>query len=310
MIKLILKLLIIFYLLPLTKVNSDEKIFIIYKINEEIITNIDIEKEKRYLLALNKQLQNLDEQKVLEIAKDSQKKEIIKKIELKKFFELDQKNPLLEKVIKNFYLKLDLKNGAEFEKYLSQYNLTTDYVKKKIELEVTWNQLIYDKYQNQINVDKEKILKRIKNDKLEKNTKQYLISEILFELTQGEKLEEKTDQINRSINKIGFKNTANSFSLSDTAKFGGFIGWISERNFNQKLVNSIKNLEIGQHSKPVQISNGFLMLKIEDIKNENLEIDTKELLEKMIQFEKNKQLARFSIIYYDKVKINLNISEK
>ena len=310
MIKLILKLLIIFYLLPLTEVNSNEKIFIVYKINEEIITNIDIEKEKRYLLALNKQLQNLDEQKIIEIAKDSQKKEVIKKIELKKYFELDQKNPILEKVIENFYLKLDLKNSEEFEKYLSKYNLTTNYVKKKIELEVTWNQLIYDKYQNQIDINEEKILKRIKNDKLKKNTKQYLISEILFELTQGEKLEEKTDQINKSINKIGFKNTANSFSISDTAKFGGFIGWINERNFNQKLINAINNLQVGQHSKPVQISNGFLILKIDNIKNENLEINTSKLLEKMIQFEKNKQLERFSIIYYDKVKINLDISEK
>ena len=310
MIKLILKIFIIFYFLQLTEVNSNEKIFIFYKINEEIITNIDIEKEKRYLLALNKQLQNLDEQKIIEIAKDSQKKEVIKKIELKKYFELDQKNPILEKVIENFYLKLDLKNSEEFEKYLSKYNLTTNYVKKKIELEVTWNQLIYDKYQNQIDINEEKILKRIKNDKLKKNTKQYLISEILFELTQGEKLEEKTDQINKSINKIGFKNTANSFSISDTAKFGGFIGWINERNFNQKLINAINNLQVGQHSKPVQISNGFLILKIDNIKNENLEINTSKLLEKMIQFEKNKQLERFSIIYYDKVKINLDISEK
>jgi peptidyl-prolyl cis-trans isomerase SurA len=310
MIKLILKIFIIFYFLQLTEVNSNEKIFIVYKINEEIITNIDIEKEKRYLLALNKQLQNLDEQKIIEIAKDSQKKEVIKKIELKKYFELDQKNPILEKVIENFYLKLDLKNSEEFEKYLSKYNLTTNYVKKKIELEVTWNQLIYDKYQNQIDINEEKILKRIKNDKLKKNTKQYLISEILFELTQGEKLEEKTDQINKSINKIGFKNTANSFSISDTAKFGGFIGWINERSFNQKLINAINNLQVGQHSKPVQISNGFLILKIDNIKNENLEINTSKLLEKMIQFEKNKQLERFSIIYYDKVKINLDISEK
>jgi len=310
MIKLILKIFIIFYFLQLTEVNSNEKIFIVYKINEEIITNIDIEKEKRYLLALNKQLQNLDEQKIIEIAKDSQKKEVIKKIELKKYFELDQKNPILEKVIENFYLKLDLKNSEEFEKYLSKYNLTTNYVKKKIELEVTWNQLIYDKYQNQIDINEEKILKRIKNDKLKKNTKQYLISEILFELTQGEKLEEKTDQINKSINKIGFKNTANSFSISDSAKFGGFIGWINERSFNQKLINAINNLQVGQHSKPVQISNGFLILKIDNIKNENLEINTSKLLEKMIQFEKNKQLERFSIIYYDKVKINLDISEK
>ena len=61
------------------------------KINNEIITNVDIENEYKYLIALNKSLNNLNKQTVLELAKNSLQKEIIKKIELDKIYELNQK---------------------------------------------------------------------------------------------------------------------------------------------------------------------------------------------------------------------------
>ena len=292
------------------KVVSAENIFITHKINNEIISNIDIEKEKKYLLALNNQLKNLNEEKILKIARESHVKEVVKKIELEKYFFLDQKNPLLERVIKNFYIKLGFNNETEFKKYLNLSGLTINYVKKKIEIETTWNKLIYDKYENQIDVNEKKLIERIKNIKSKESTKKYSLSEILFELNVGEKLKDKTNKINMSINEIGFKNTANSFSISDSAKFGGYVGWVEEKNLNVRIFNTIKNLKIGNHSKPVQISNGFLILRIDNIKKEKNIINEKDELEKMIVFEKNKQLERFSKIYYDKVKINSSISEK
>jgi len=292
------------------KVVSAENIFITHKINNEIISNIDIEKEKKYLLALNNQLKNLNEEKILKIARESHVKEVVKKIELEKYFFLDQKNPLLERVIKNFYIKLGFNNETEFKKYLNLSGLTINYVKKKIEIETTWNKLIYDKYENQIDVNEKKLIERIKNIKSKESTKKYSLSEILFELNVGEKLKDKTNKINMSINEIGFKNTANSFSISDSAKFGGYVGWVEEKNLNVRIFNTIKNLKIGNHSKPVQISNGFLILRIDNIKKEKNIINEKNELEKMIVFEKNKQLERFSKIYYDKVKINSSISEK
>ena len=310
MYKLILKLFTIFFVIICLKVMSAESVFISYRINQEIITNLDIEKEKRYLRALNDQLANLDEQTISELAKVSHIKEVVKKIELLKYFDLDQKNPLLKKVLKDFYNKLGLNSEDEFKIFLDQHDLTIDYIVKKMEIESTWNQLIFDTYRNQIVMqDKEILLKKIRGANLKKNNKKYLLSEILFELETGEKLDKKIDKINKSIDEIGFKNTANTYSISDSSKFGGALGWIDEKNLNNQLIKILGKLEIGNHSQPIQIPRGLLILKIENIKSEKVLINETEELKKMLQFGKNKQLERFSKIHYNKVKINTDINE-
>lgn len=310
MIKYIFRLFIIFYFATTFKAINAENVFISYVVNGKIITNIDIEKEKRYLIALNTQLQNLNEQQLQTIATNSQIKEVLKEAELQKYYDLDQKNPSLKIIIENFYKKLGLNSELEFKNYLKESSLTIDYVKKKVEIETTWNQLIYEKYKDQIYVDENKVIERIKNNNMKKKKNQYLLSEILFELNVGEKFDIKFDQIINSINKIGFKNTANTFGISDSAKFGGNLGWIEEKNLNEKVINIIKKLEIGSYGTPIQIGNNFLILKVEDLKREEIFTDEKKQKEKIIQIEKNKQLESFSKIYYNKIKINSNISEK
>ena len=283
-------------------------IFVVYKVENEIITNIDIENESRYLVALNNQLNNLSEEKILEIAKDSILKETIKKIELLKYFELDQTNPFLETVIKDFYLKLKMNNKSEFQDYLSNYNLLIEDVKRKIEVETTWNQMVYNKYKNQININEKKLERKIKKRKISQKKKLYSLTEITFENEQEQSLSDKIKKIDESIKEIGFKNTANIYSMSDSSKFGGNIGWVEEKNLSDKLSKELKKLKIGEHTQPLLIGSNYLILKIEDIKNEKIQIDAKKELEKMILFEKERQLKQFSKIYFNKVKINTDIS--
>jgi peptidyl-prolyl cis-trans isomerase SurA len=284
-------------------------IFVVYKVENEIITNIDIENESRYLVALNNQLNNLSEEKILEIAKDSILKETIKKIELLKYFELDQTNPFLETVIKDFYLKLKMNNKSEFQDYLSNYNLLIEDIKRKIEVETTWNQMVYNKYKNQININEKKLKQKIKKRKISQKKKLYSLTEITFEKEQEQSLSDKIKKIDESIKEIGFKNTANIYSMSDSSKFGGNIGWVEEKNLSDKLSKELKKLKIGEHTQPLLIGSNYLILKIEDIKNEKIQIDAKKELEKMILFEKERQLKQFSKIYFNKVKINTDISE-
>ena len=291
------------------KVLATTNIFVVYKVENEIITNIDIEKESRYLVALNNQLKNLSEKKILEIAKDSILKETVKRIELNKYFNLDQKNPFLEKVIEDFYIKLQMNNRNEFEDYLKNYNLSIKEVKKKIEIETTWNQLIYDKYNDQITVDNEKLKKKLKNKKASQKRKLYSLLEIVFQKEQEESLNDKINKIEESIKEIGFENTANIYSISDSSKFGGKIGWIEEKNLSNKLSKKLIEIQIGQYTKPILIGSTYLILKLEDIKVEKVEIDEKNELNKMILFEKDRQLKQFSKIYFNKVKINTDISE-
>ena len=201
------------------------------KVNNEIITNININEEYRYLIALNNDLKSLKEKEIFNIAKNSFLKEKVKENELQKYFKLDQSNKYIDQTLKNLYESLNIRSEIEFKKYLSVYNLSIEDVKKKLEIEVLWNELIYKKFYGQIDIDEEKIKKKINENKIQKN---YLLSEIFFSGENKEKIDEKYNLIKKSISEIGFKNTANIYSFTESAKIGGSIGWIGEKSISKK----------------------------------------------------------------------------
>ena len=113
----ILILLIVNTVISFTNVFSTE-VNIVMKINNEIITNIDVENEYKYLVGLNKSLDNINKKTVLDLAKNSLKKEIIKKIELEKIYELNQKNDTVNSMVSNIYKNLGFATNQEFKNYL------------------------------------------------------------------------------------------------------------------------------------------------------------------------------------------------
>lgn len=303
-------ILFLFLLLIISfKSSTAENFYIVYKVNNEIITNSDIEKEYRYLVSLNNQLKNLEKQKIIELSKESALREKIKKIELIKYFDLKTINIDIDNYLENFYRNLNIKNKKEFEEYLQSNNISLNYVQKKIEIEILWNQLIYDRYIGQINIDRNQLKEKVKKLISTKKQKKYSLSEILFDIENNSNFEKKLENINQSISEIGFKNTANIYSISDSSKFGGKIGWIEEQKLSTKILEQLKALEVGQYTSPVQVGSSFLILKIEEIKYENAIINEDEELNKMIQFETSKQLDQFSKIFYGKIKINSFINE-
>ena len=303
-------ILFLFLLLIISfKSSTAENFYIVYKINNEIITNSDIEKEYRYLVSLNNQLKNLEKQKIIELSKESALREKIKKIELIKYFDLKTINIDIDNYLENFYRNLNIKNKKEFEEYLQSNNISLNYVRKKIEIEILWNQLIYDRYIDQINIDRNQLKEKVKKLISTKKQKKYSLSEILFDIENNSNFEKKLENINQSISEIGFKNTANIYSISDSSKFGGKIGWIEEQKLSTKILEQLKTLEVGQYTSPLQVGSSFLILKIEEIKYENAIMNEDEELNKMIQFETSKQLDQFSKIFYEKIKINSFINE-
>ena len=299
--------LIILSIIFFEKTKSQDNISIIFKINDKIITNRDIQNEELYLSALNEQFQNLTKEKKYEIAKGSILKEEIKKNEILKYYVLDQKDPLLEKVIQNFVIRLKLKDRDGFKAHLSNYNVGIETVIKKIEIETIWNSLIYKKYQGLVKIDKQKLIKKIKKQTEKK--KSYLLSEIIFKKNNNEKLDETSKKIYNSINEIGFQNTANIYSISDSSKLGGDIGWIEETELSKDILKVISKLNIGEHSPPILRGSGYLILKIDEIKFKKKMTNKDEELKKRIQFDTSRQLEQFSKIYYNKVKINSVINE-
>ena len=303
-----ISILLLVQLLLIAKLSYSENIIIIGKVGDEIITNYDVKKETTYLKILNSSLSNLDDKKIFEIGKNSLSNELIKKKELKKFFDFNKKNPFLEKVFQNFYKDLNLENENEFKKYLSnKKTYSADEIKEKLKIEIMWNQLIYELYNRQVSIDENKLLKRINNEK--NSIKEYLLYEIFFRIENNENLNEKKKKIISSIMDIGFNNTANLYSISESSNYGGKIGWVKETNLSEIIKVELEKIDIGQHSKVMQIGNNFLILKIEDKKSSKKIIDKKARLEELKKFEVNKQLNLYSNMHFNKIRINYTLNE-
>ena len=281
---------------------------IIYKIENEIITNIDIKNEYSYLLALNNKLQNLDKEKIFDIAEESIIREKIKKVELtRNFIELDIDIAYLDQLIKNTYLRLNLGSVDDFKKYLKTYNLDLQTVEKKMKIDALWNMLIINKYDSKIDINLDKLKKIIENREL--LTKNYLLSEILFEIKNKEELKTKYNQIQKSVDEVGFNNTASIYSIADSRKNGGNIGWINISSLSKKIGNSILSLNIGDISSPLVMPGGVLILKVNDIKEEVKERDFDLELKNAIIYERNKQLNQYSKIYFNQTRKNLDFND-
>ena len=281
---------------------------IIHSIGNEIITNIDIKKEFKYLIALNNSLKELDKEKILNISNESIIREKIKKIEiLKNFEEIKLSEEYYEILLKNIYSRLDIKSIYEFEIYLKNYDLKIDDIKKKITIDALWNELVIQKYKAQISINEAEIKKEIlKNSKIQ--SKEYRLSEIIFEVTNKEEIQRKYNEVVKSINEIGFENSAATYSFSESAKIGGDIGWINENSLNDNIKGNINSLKIGDITKPIVLSNGILVLKLINTKNTETTIDIENELKKAINYERNRQLNQYSKIYYNKIKKNLDFN--
>jgi|TARA_B110000037_G_scaffold139458_1_gene157705 peptidyl-prolyl cis-trans isomerase SurA len=296
---------ILFTLLVYLTFNTAQsiEIRIVHKIQNEIITNIDIKNEFKYLLALNNSLKELDKEKILNISNDSIIKEKIKKIELLNYYKIIEINREYSNIIlKNIYSKLGLKSVNEFELYLKNYDLILSDVEKKITIDALWNELIIEKYSTQITINEEQIKKELK-EKKDLQSREYRLSEIIFDVKNKEEIELKYKEVIKSINEIGFENSASIYSFSESSKIGGDIGWINENSLNNKIKNNINYLKMGEISKPIILSNGVLILKIINIKNSDIDFETE--LKKAINYEKNRQFNQYSKIYFNKVKKNL-----
>ncbi len=280
------------------------------RIQDQIITNLDIDNEKNYLIFLNPKLINLSESKINNIAKESLITEIIKKKELEKFFKFNMNTDFINTVEKNLYKRKNIKSKDEFLKILKSKNIDYEIIKQKLYIEGLWNQLIYQRYSKNIRLDENQLRKNILDKIAKEKTKfSYNLSEIFFTESSEEALDQKIQNINENIKKIGFENTANIFSISNTSNKGGLIGWINELQISNVISKEIKKLNINEISKPIKLQNGYIIIKLNDKKEFNQQIDINSQLKKLIKNETNRQLNNFSTILYKRLKKNIDIDE-
>ena len=281
---------------------------IMLKINNQIITTIDVYQEANYLKALNPNIQNLDKKKILDIARSSLIREKIKEIELSKYKKNKIDPKYLEQIIQSIYTKIDLENKSEFKKYVKNFGIDIEIIEKKLQIETRWNQLIYKKFFSKLKIDKESIRKNI--DANREKSISFLLYEIVFSIDKDNQNNEVFNSIEKSILKEGFENAAAIYSISESSKTGGNLGWVNENNINNKILKNVNTLEIGQHTKPILIPGGFLILQLKDKKNVEKKIDIEKELVLRIRSLQNQQLNQYSNIYFRKIKKDILINEK
>lgn len=277
------------------------EIFIKAKVNNQIITNFDIKNEKNYLLALNPNLKNLPNENLNRYAIDSAINEKVKKIEIEKKYQILENNNIIQKIIKDLYSEIGISNIDEFKNYLKKYNIDLNIVKKKIAIEVAWNDYIVQKFNNSVLVDEAKIRNKINELSKQNSVENILLSEIIFTINENENFDTKFNKIKESISKIGFEETANIYSVSESKKNGGKIGWVYKSQLTNKISEIIETVKIGEFTDPITVPGGFMLLKLNDKKNQLLEIDEEEQFKKAVNFEKNRQLTMYSTLQYKRI---------
>lgn len=281
---------------------------ILFKINNEIITSYDLDVESKYLKLINKNLNRLEKKRLDELASNSLINHYVKKIEILKynqFLKIDEN--YLNLFIKNLYSGLSFETEQDFINFLKNNKLEYDTLREKIKVEALWNDMIYSKYVKEIKIDKIKINQELKLKN--KSIKNYLLSEIFFQIKKDETIDEKFLEIVKIINKDGFDVAASIFSISNSAPSGGQIGWTYETSIRKDFLNLLVNLNVGEHTKPITLPGGFLILKINDVKIEEFKLNLEEEINKIVKIRTNEQLNQFSNIYLEKVKKNLIIND-
>ena len=280
------------------------KIEIIFKIEEHIITNIDIENEIKFLIFLNPRLEGLNKNQIKQISMNSLKNRKIKEIELVKFIDLKKEN-IGDNFIENFLSNSKLSKDQLLDQ-LNKVDLPYEFFEYNFIVDNVWRQFVYNKFKSQVKINLEDLKKQItsQNTKIEELN----LSEILFENKLNKNFNDLKSKIYSEIKKSGFEAAASIYSIAESKNFGGNLGWIKSNQISKEIYDQINSGK--KITNPIKTNNGFLIIKVNDRREINQEVNFDEELKKIINIETEKQLNKLGYIYFNKIKKRIFISEK
>ena len=290
---------------------SFSKIEIIASVNDTVITSYDLKRESNYLKILNPRLDKIKNDLILRLAKESLIKEIIKKEELLKYIDFNKENNFANEYFKELLVKLGYDNEERLNNDLIKFeSYTLEEVKFKTKIEIYWNDLIFNKFYDKIKINEDKLKKKIQNITFDDKEEIFLSEIVLKNEKDNSKLQNLIKELQNSILEIGFNNSANIYSISESSKFGGRIGWIDTINISNEIYEKFDYLQINQISNPIKLNDKIIIFKIDDIRKVERKVNKEEELKKLINIETNKKLENYSMIYFNKIKMNYFVNEK
>lgn len=270
----------IFILSLNTKSYGEINNIISLKIGNKIITNYEIKNKILTTLVLSNQIisqKNIDKLKSQSLDSLIEKK--IKEIELEKHqLKLDDTRVL------NYLNSISSNNVEELRKTFKENNISFSLFKEEVEIQFKWQQFILNTYANQVKVNENIIDKEIKEIlSQQKSVLQLKLSEIEFSINNDNTDKNKINEIINLINEIGFENVALKFSISPSASAKGDLGWVNYNSLSKKISLVLKDLDVGDISKPIINSGSATILQVKkkrksDVENLNIENLRKNLI--------------------------------
>ena len=128
---------------------------ILFKVDNEIVTSVDILKEVKYLKIINPKLINMENKQMFEISKKSLIREKIKEIELLKYFDqLTIDDKYLNKLIINYFSdKINISTVKEFEKFFVDEKIDPEIIEKNNDRD-TLESINYNKFNPKVKLIK------------------------------------------------------------------------------------------------------------------------------------------------------------
>ncbi len=288
-------LLIVFIELSFSKFASATGSQIIAKVGNEIITSVDIENEILTILTISKAELSQDTiNKTKDLAMKELIRKLIKKNEIKKYNIKDYNRNDLNKYLvrlaerlgtnKSGLKEIFKKKGISYERFVDKY-IT----------ELLWNTLIFQIYKNQITVNTIEIQNEL-NEKLknEKKITEYDLSEI--EIRTSENNEKIIEDVYSLIKNESFEKAVKKYSISKSVINNGKIGVVSEISLSKVYLDKIKNLNVGEVSRPIINPRTIIFIKVNDkkVKNEKQDLDAEKIKNMILLKKKNEKLELFS----------------
>ncbi len=308
----IIKIIILFFILIYANRSIANTVNIIYTVDNSPITNVEINNEITYLKLLSKEMRSMDDKSLVMYASKSIIREKIKEIEILKYFKFGLNDEIVDQNLLNLITSLGINDISEFDNEIKNLSLSKEYIKKKIEIEILWNQIIFNKFKNKLSIDEDKIKKNLKDklNNVKNEIEEYYLYEILFSPSSTSNIREELEKIKKSINEIGFENTARVFSTSSSSSNGGDIGWIQKNQLSKQIASKIEDLQKLEVSDVIDVPGGKLIIMLKDKRKLKVKVSFDEEFKKALLMERNKQLNQFSTIYFKKVELNTVIDEK